>query len=89
MDYQTANKIVPESDGEKVIASLYKKLSIPVLKPADKDIGNIYEAYQNMKSRIELLEGLSEAEDDVRNGRVGPVSDTFNSLRAILQEYDD
>ena len=23
------------------------------------------------------------------NGRVGPVSDTFNSLRAILQEYDD
>ena len=48
-----------------------------------------YEAYQNMKARSELLEVLSEAEDDVRNGRVGPVSDTFNSLRAILQAYND
>ena len=29
-----------------------------------------YEEYKRMKSRIELLEILSEAEDDVKNGRL-------------------
>ena len=32
-----------------------------------------YEEYKRMKSRIELLEILTEAEDDVKNGRVAPV----------------
>jgi prevent-host-death family protein len=45
-----------------------------------------YEEYKRMKSRIELLETLSEAEDDVKNGRVAPVSETFDDLRKILQE---
>lgn len=45
-----------------------------------------YEAYKNMKSRIELLEILAEAEDDVKSGRVAPIGDTFDSLRAMLQE---
>lgn len=45
-----------------------------------------YEEYKNMKSRIELLEILTEAEDDVRNGRTAPISDTFSELRAMLQE---
>jgi prevent-host-death family protein len=45
-----------------------------------------YEEYQNMKSRIELLEILAEAEDDVKNGRVEPISSTFDDLRAILRE---
>ena len=45
-----------------------------------------YEEYKNMKARIELLEVLAEAEDDVRNGRVAPISETFNDLRAMLQE---
>ena len=39
-----------------------------------------------MKARIELLENLAEAEDDVRNGRVAPITDTFDDLRAMLQE---
>ena len=39
-----------------------------------------------MKARIELLELFSEAEDDVKNGRTAPVSETFNDLRKILQE---
>jgi hypothetical protein len=38
-----------------------------------------------MKSRIELLEILAEAEDDVHHGRTAPVSDTFSDLRAMLQ----
>lgn len=45
-----------------------------------------YEQYKNMKSRIELLEILAEAEDDVKNKRIAPISDTFNDLRAMLQE---
>ncbi len=45
-----------------------------------------YEEYKNMKARLELLETLAEAEEDVRNGRVAPISDTFNDLRALLRE---
>lgn len=43
-----------------------------------------YEEYKNMKARIELLEVLAEAEDDVKNGRVAPVTDTFDDLRKML-----
>lgn len=45
-----------------------------------------YEEYKNMKARIELLEVLAEAEDDVKNNRVAPISDTFDDLRKMLQE---
>ncbi len=45
-----------------------------------------YEEYKNMKARIELLEILAEADEDVRNGRVAPIKDTFEDLRAILKE---
>lgn len=45
-----------------------------------------YEEYKNMKARIELLEILAEAEDDVKRGLVAPVSETFDDLRKILQE---
>lgn len=45
-----------------------------------------YEEYKNMKSRIELLEILAEAEDDVKNGRVAPINDTFQELRGVLLE---
>ena len=45
-----------------------------------------YEEYKNMKARIELLEILAEAEDDVKNGRVALISESFDDLRAILQE---
>jgi prevent-host-death family protein len=45
-----------------------------------------YEEYQRMKARIELLELLAEAENDVRNGNVAPIADTFQDLRAMLRE---
>ena len=45
-----------------------------------------YEGYQNLKARIELLEILAEAEDDVRCGRIAPASETFDDLRAMLRE---
>lgn len=44
-----------------------------------------YEEYQRMKSRIELLEILAEAEEDVNAGRIAPVKDTFDDLREILK----
>lgn len=47
---------------------------------------NSYEEYKSMEGRIELLEILAEAEDDVKNGRVIPASETFDDLRQILQE---
>ena len=48
-----------------------------------------YEEYKNMKARIELLEMLVEAEEDVKNGRVAPIQDTFDDLCALLQEDED
>ena len=45
-----------------------------------------YEEYKRMKARSELLEMLTEAEDDVRSGRVAPIEDTFDNLRSILKE---
>lgn len=45
-----------------------------------------YEEYQNMKSRIELLEILAEADNDVRNGYTAAMKDTFDDLRSLLQE---
>ena len=45
-----------------------------------------YDDYKNMKSRIELLEILAEADDDVRNERIAPIEDTFDNLRSILKE---
>ena len=44
-----------------------------------------YEEYQRMKARIELLELLSEADVDVKNGRVAPIEDTFRDLRQLLK----
>ena len=41
---------------------------------------------KNMNVRIELLEILAEAEDDVRNVRVTPASETLGDLRKMLQE---
>lgn len=43
-----------------------------------------YEQYQQMKAKIELLEMLGEAEEDVRAGHVAPIRDTFDALRKEL-----
>lgn len=50
-----------------------------------------YEEYKRLKARVELLELLVEAEDDVKNGRVAPIEDTFDELRNLLigrEAYD-
>ena len=45
-----------------------------------------YEEYKRIKARLELLEILAEADEDVKNGRVAPIQDTFDDLRSILKE---
>ncbi len=45
-----------------------------------------YEEYMRMKARIELLEILAEAEEDVKFGRVAPVKETFDDIRKMLME---
>ena len=45
-----------------------------------------YNEEETMKSRIELLEILAEAEDDIKNGRTAPISKTFDNIRSILKE---
>lgn len=45
-----------------------------------------YEDYKRLLARLELLELLAEAENDVMNGRVAPVGETFDDLRSILRE---
>ena len=40
--------------------------------------------YYQMKAELELLRTLAEAEDDVNNGRVAPMQDTFNDIRQTL-----
>lgn len=43
------------------------------------------EQFNQMQTELELLKMLSESEDDVRNNRVKPVTDTFNDIRKKLE----
>lgn len=45
-----------------------------------------YEEYKRLLARLELLELLAEAENDVINGRVAPMQNTFDELRTLLNE---
>lgn len=42
--------------------------------------------YYQMKSELELLRILSEAEEDVKNGRIAPIQETFDDIRKKLLE---
>ena len=42
--------------------------------------------YYQMKSELELLRTLAEAENDVMNGRVAPIQNTFDDIRKSLLE---
>lgn len=37
-----------------------------------------------MKSKLKLLKTLAEAEEDVVNGRIAPMQDTFDDVRKSL-----
>ena len=44
--------------------------------------------YYQMKSELELLRTLADAEDDVRNARLAPMQDSFDYLRTSLLERE-
>ncbi len=41
-----------------------------------------------MEAYLKLLEILEKAEEDVKNGRIGLMSETFDELRVMLEEMD-
>ena len=47
-----------------------------------------YQQYREMKARLELLEMLGEAEQDVQSGNVAPMADTITDLRKKLLSGD-
>ncbi len=44
-----------------------------------------YDEYKRMVARLELLELLAEAEEDVIKGRTAPMQATFDSIRTMLK----
>ncbi|MBW8349339.1 type II toxin-antitoxin system Phd/YefM family antitoxin [Bacillus sp. IITD106] len=42
--------------------------------------------YYQMKSELELLRTLAEAEDDVKNGRVAPMQNSFDDIHGSFLE---
>lgn len=44
---------------------------------------NMTDSKQSIEKE-QLLDFLKDAEEDVKNGRVAPMEDTFNSLREML-----
>ena len=61
-----------------------KPFYITVNVHGDKVILSL-EQFNQMQAELELLKMLSESEDDVRNDRVKPVSDSFIDIRKKLQ----
>lgn len=45
--------------------------------------------YYQMKSELELLRTLAEAEEDLKSGRVAPIKKTFDDIRSSLRERED
>lgn len=62
-----------------------KPVIITVNGRGDTAVLGIQDYYQ-MKSELELLRTLAEAEEDVVNGRVEPIQNTFADIRNILSE---
>ena len=63
-------------------AILYSEpVTIEELKPYIFETVREMIRMQRVDSRIELLEVLAEAEEDVKYGRVAPIKDTFDDLR--------
>lgn len=44
--------------------------------------------YYQMKSELELLRTLAEAENDVNNGKIAPIQNTFDDIRKLLLERE-
>ncbi len=48
-----------------------------------------FQAYKQMTAELELLRTLAESEEDMKQGRVAPIQDTFDNIRTSLLERKD
>ena len=55
---------------------------------ADTAVIGLQDYYQ-MKSELKLLRTLAEAEQDVVDGNISPIENTFSDIRASLLERND
>ena len=62
-----------------------KPVIITVNGRGDTEILGLQDYYK-MKSELELLRTLAEAEEDAINGRIAPMQNTFNDIRQSLLE---
>lgn len=62
-----------------------KPVIITVNGRGDTVLLGLQEYYQ-MQSELELLRMLAEAEEDIAQGRVAPMQDTFDDIRVSLME---
>ncbi|MDO4331075.1 MAG: type II toxin-antitoxin system Phd/YefM family antitoxin [Eubacteriales bacterium] len=60
-----------------------KPVIITVNGRGDTAVMGLQDYYQ-MKSELELLRTLAEAEEDVANGRTAPMQDSFDDIRKSL-----
>lgn len=60
-----------------------KPVIITVNGRGDTAVMGLQDYYQ-MKSELELLRTLAEAEEDVVNGRTAPMQDSFDDIRKSL-----
>lgn len=73
------------SDISKECREGRKPVIITVNGRGDTAVLGLQQYYQ-MKSELELLRTLSEAENDIVNGRVAPMQETFDDIRQSLME---
>ena len=64
-----------------------KRLLLLLMGGGDTVVLGLQDYYQ-MKSELELLRTLADAEDDVRNARLAPMQDSFDYLRTSLLERE-
>ena len=74
--YNEVSKLCRE-DGQEVIITVNGRGDTVLIS---------YEEYKRQKARLQLLEILAEAEDDVRAGRTAPMKESFDELRKRLSE---
>ncbi len=70
------------------ISNLCKETREPVYITVNGHVDTVIlslEKFNQMQAELELLKMLSESEDDVRNNRVKPVTDTLSDIRKKLE----
>ena len=93
-DYQTADKIQPEADGKKVLESLFKKLSLPLVDTTDKKLGLFVDVFQNLTDSEKVTNLLGEILQTFLDGKVTPEDIEYYSKKnmhrlvfAVMQIY--